>query len=312
VNGIALHPIEASTVAPEVDLMFYSLLAFSLGLGLVLTILVLRFAIVYRRGSRADRSDPHKRDPLLEMGWTIGAAVVALGLFVWGANGYIERDHPPEGSIVVAGFGKQWMWRFQHDNGRREINELHVPKDRPVVVRLAAEDVIHSFYVPAFRVKQDAVPGHTTQIWFEASRTGTYDLFCAEYCGTQHSRMRGRIIVMEPEDFAAWLAAGPATQSIAEEGEALFRSLGCSGCHGPNSAIRAPDLHNVYGHPVALQDGTVRIADQQYIRDSILQPERDVAAGYEPVMPSFADLVSEDELMKLVTYVKSLATEHSP
>lgn len=306
-DTLALHPIEASTAAPQVDFLFYALLIFSFALGIFLTAMVVRYAVKYRRGSKADRSGTRRRHPVLEIAWTSVTAVVALGLFAWGAVLFLQRDNPPPDAIAIAGFGKQWMWKFEHDNGRREINELHIPLGRPIVVTLSSEDVIHSFFVPAFRIKQDAVPGRTTRVWFEATREGTYDLFCAEYCGTQHSEMRGRVIVQRQEDFVRWLAEGPTQLTLAAQGESLFRSLGCSGCHGPGGTVRAPPLEGIYNHPVALSDRRTVIADEAYLRDSILMPQKDVAAGYEPVMPSFDGLIAEDDLMKLIAYIKSLA-----
>jgi cytochrome c oxidase subunit 2 len=306
-DTIALHPIEASTLAPQVDLLFYALLAFSFGLGIFLTVLVVGYAVKYRRGSKADRSGERSRNTVLEVTWTTATALMALGIFLWGADLFLERDHPPAGSLQIAGIGKQWMWTFEHENGRREINELHVPLGEPVVVTLSSEDVIHSMFVPAFRLKMDAVPGRTTQLWFQTTRAGTYDLFCAEYCGTQHSEMRGHVYVMEPQAFAQWLAAAPTTASLVQQGEALFRALGCSGCHGPSATVHAPKLEGLFGHPVGLGTSQTVIADEGYIRDSILQPQKQVVGGFDPIMPSYQGLITEDDLGKLVAYIKSLA-----
>jgi cytochrome c oxidase subunit 2 len=305
-DSLALHPIEASTVAPQVDLLFYALLAFSFGLGIFLTAMVVTYAVKYRRGSSADRSGEQSRNFWLEATWIGATGLIALGIFLWGANLFLERDAPPSDAMLIAAFGKQWMWKFEHSNGRREVNELHIPVNRPVLVSLSSEDVIHSLFIPAFRVKQDAVPGRVAKLWFEATRPGTYDLFCAEYCGTQHSEMRGRIVVMPPEDFTSWLGMAPSAQSLVEQGATLFRGFGCSGCHGPGGTVRAPPLEGVFGHPVPLADRRTVLADEAYIRDSILEPLKDVVAGYEPVMPSFKGLIEEDDLMKLVAYVKSL------
>jgi cytochrome c oxidase subunit 2 len=199
------------------------------------------------------------------------------------------------------------MWKTRQPNGVQEIDALHVPVNQPVVVYLNSQDVIHSFYVPAFRVKQDAVPGRTTRVWFTATKPGRYHLFCAEYCGTEHSHMTGSIVVMEPERFAAWLEEQGSGESLARSGENLFRALGCSGCHGESSRVRAPDLAGVYGRPVALANQQTVLADERYIRDSILQPKKQVAAGYAPVMPSFDGLIDEAELQMIVAYIKSLA-----
>ena len=311
-DSIALHPIEASTLAPQVDLLFYALLAFSFGLGLFLTVLVVGYAVKYRRGSKADRSGEQSRNTIIEVGWTTATALMALGIFLWGADLFLERDHPPAGSIEIAGIGKQWMWIFEHANGRREINELHVPLGQPVVVNLSSEDVIHSLFVPAFRMKMDAVPGRETKLWFEATKAGTYDLFCAEYCGTQHSEMRGHVEVMPANQFAAWLAAEPSTASLVEQGQTLFRALGCSGCHGPSATVHAPKLEGLFGHPVGLSNRETVIADDEYIRDSILQPKKQVVGGFDPIMPSYQGLITEDDLGKLVAYVKSLASAGGP
>ncbi len=305
-DSIALHPIEASTLAPQVDLLFYALLAFSLGLGLFLTVLVVGYAVRYRRGSKANRSGEQARNTLLEVFWTTATALMALGLFLWGATLFLERDHPPAGALEVIGVGKQWMWLFQHANGRREVNDLHVPLGQPVVVTLSSQDVIHSLFIPAFRMKMDAVPGRETKLWFEASRAGTYDLFCAEYCGTQHSEMRGHITVMAPEDFATWLASGPTEASLVEQGATLFRALGCSGCHGPSATVHAPRLEGLYGRPVGLATKQTVIADDAYIRDSILEPQKQVVGGFEPIMPAYQGLIEEDDVQKLVAYIKSL------
>jgi cytochrome c oxidase subunit 2 len=242
----------------------------------------------------------------LEIGWTAAALLIAFGLFAWGADLYAERVRPPADALHVLGLGKQWMWTFEHPGGQREIDELHIPVGRPVVVELASQDVIHSFFVPAFRVKQDAVPGMSTNVWFEATQPGSYQLFCAEFCGTQHSAMHGTVFAMQPEEFAAWLDAQPAGDDLAARGGQLFRALGCSGCHmGGN--VRAPDLAGIYGRPVALADSTTVVADTRYIRDSILDPAKEVAAGYDPIMPSFAGLLGEDELQELVAYIRSLS-----
>jgi cytochrome c oxidase subunit 2 len=312
VNEIALHPASASTAAPGFDLLFLCLLVFSAVVGLILFGMILVWGVKYRRGSIADRSGAESENNPLEFA-AIGALfVVAFGLFGWGAWLFLTRDHVPPDAIHIAGTARQWMWQFEHDNGEKELNTLHVPVDEPVVVDLVSEDVIHSMFVPAFRIKQDAVPGLTTRLWFEATRTGSFDLFCAQYCGTQHSEMRGQIVVMSEADFSKWLSSSPTDKSLVQQGAELFRSLGCSGCHDNSPTVRAPDLHGVYGHPVALANRTTVIADDQYLRDSILQPEKQIAAGYEPIMPSFDGLIAPDDLEKLVAYLKSLSPRDLP
>lgn len=309
-NGVAFIPGSASTFAPEFNALFLSLVAFSVGLCLFLTILVIYYAVKYRRGSPATRQGRRARNAWLEAGWTSATLVVAFILFAWGASLYMQRFQWPSGAIHIIGVGKRWMWKFQHPGGQREINALHIPVGMPVVIELASEDVIHSFFVPAFRVKQDAVPGMSTNAWFEATAPGTYHLFCAEFCGTAHSGMTGWVTAMAPQAYAAWLNAQPELESPVAQGAALFRALGCSGCH-ENGTVRAPKLHGIYGHPVPLDNGQTVIADQRYIRDSILDPKKEVVAGYQPIMPSFAGFVDESELMALTAYIQSLAAEGS-
>lgn len=310
--SIPFVPEQASNFAPGVDLLFYALLAFSFGLGLVLTFLVVRYSARYRAGSRADRSGRRARSLRLEIAWTAATVAIAFGLFAWGAVLFVDRNKAPADAIEIAAIGKQWMWKFRHPGGQREINELHVPVGQPVVVSLASQDVIHSFFVPAFRVKQDAVPGRTTRVWFTATKPGRYHLFCAEYCGTQHSGMRGQVIAMQPERYAAWLEARSGGEPLAAAGERLFRALGCSGCHGAESRIPAPSLEGLYRRPVPLASRRTVIADEAYLRDSILQPQKHVVAGYGAVMPSYDELIDEDELQMIVAYIKSLAEDREP
>ncbi|HVY19846.1 MAG TPA: cytochrome c oxidase subunit II [Bauldia sp.] len=311
-TGVPFAPPEASNFAREIDALFYALLAFSFALGLFLTVLVIRYAIKYRRGSGANRQGKRMRNLPLEVAWTSSSLVVGIVLFGWGAELYMQRFHPPTNALHILGVGKQWMWKFQHPGGQREIDELHVPVDEPVIVELASEDVIHSFFVPAFRVKQDAVPGMSTNVWFTATKAGTYDLFCAEFCGTAHSAMAGNLVAMTPQDYAAWLEKQPTVDSPVAEGAALYRALGCSGCHEGRGAVRAPDLRNIFGHPVALANSSTTIADTAYIRDSILDPDKQIAAGYAPIMPAFAGLIGESELMDLVAYIESLSDKGAP
>lgn len=307
--GVPLAPPEASNFAGEIDTLFYLLLAFSFGLGVFLTVLVVRYAIKYRRGSDANRQGTRARNLPLEIVWTSASLLFGIFLFGWGAELYMQRFRPPTNALHILGVGKQWMWKFQHPGGQREIDELHVPVGEPVIVELASEDVIHSFFVPAFRVKQDAVPGMSTNVWFTATKVGTFDLFCAEFCGTAHSAMTGNLVAMTPQDYATWLDKQPTIDSPVAEGAALFRGLGCSGCHEGRGKVRAPDLHGVFGRPVALANSSTMVADVAYIRDSIVDPGKQIVAGYTPVMPSYAGLVGESELMDLVAYIQSLSRD---
>jgi cytochrome c oxidase subunit 2 len=308
-NWIPFWQPGVSSYGGDIDLLFIGLLAISLGVALLLFILLLVFAIRYRAGSKADRSHPVRKTWYWEIGWTTLTLLGFLGLFVWGASLYLDvyRDTPDAMPIYVV--AKQWMWHVQHQGGQREINELHIPVHRSVQLIMASQDVIHSFFVPAFRVKHDVVPGRYQNLWFRADKTGEFQLLCAEFCGTDHSRMIGRIVVMEPHDFETWLSHQQAPGTLAREGADLFRQLGCSGCHVGQGTVRAPALDGLFGKPVPLQDGTVVVADDRYIRDSILMPASQVAAGYAPVMPSFAGRLSEDELIRLVAYIKSLSPE---
>ncbi|CDX22501.1 Cytochrome c oxidase, subunit II [Mesorhizobium sp. ORS 3324] len=309
--GVPFFPQEASSEAGHVDALFYTLLAFAVVLGLSLTGLVVGYAVKYRVGSPADRTGRRSRTMALEIAWTTASLIIAFIFFGWGAVLFVRREHPPADALEITGLGKQWMWEFRHPGGQREINELHVPVGKAVVVSLAAQDVIHSFYVPAFRIKQDAVPGRTTHIWFIATEPGRYHLFCAQYCGTQHSEMGGWVTVMAPEQYTSWLNGQGEGDTLAASGEKLFRALGCSGCHGAGSKVRAPVLEGIFGRPVALANQQTVIADERYLRDSILNPNKEIAAGYEPVMPSFDGLIDEGELQMLLAYLKSLSPRPS-
>ncbi len=295
-------PIAASDMAQRVDVLFYSLVVLTGFVALGVFAVMIVFAIRYRAGSDADRSNPPPKKLWLELGWTFTPLAIFLGIFVWAALVY-AKFYAPGDAMTVFVVGKQWMWKAEHANGRREIDELHLPVGQPVRIVLSTEDVIHSVFVPAFRIKQDAVPGRYTSIRFTPTREGEYRLHCAEYCGTDHARMGGRVVVMAPAQFAEWLQEGDSNASLAAQGFELFRRLGCSGCH-VNSTVHAPDLAGVYGRVVHLQDGRTVVADEAYLRDSILLPKRDVVAGYAPIMPSFQGQVDEAQLAALISYLK--------
>lgn len=301
-----LFPEQASTLAGWVDGVFFYGLGISVFFTTLICFLVIFFAVKYRRGSRADRSNPVTHNTTIEVLWIGIPLMLALVLFFASTFVYYHLiQYPPDSSEIYV-LGKQWMWEIQHPEGRREINTLHVPVGRPVRLTMTSQDVIHSFYIPAFRVKQDVVPGRYTSMWFQPTKPGTYHLFCAEYCGTLHSGMIGKIVVMEPAEFEAWLQSGSERESMAAEGERLFRQYGCSGCHGKNATVRAPLLDGVYGHSVALSDGRVVKADERYVRDSILLPRSQVVAGYDPVMPTFEGHINEGDLLKIIAYIKSI------
>jgi cytochrome c oxidase subunit 2 len=294
----------ASDIAHRVDVLFFSMLALTGVVALGVLVVMIVFCVRYRAGAKVDRANPPVNQRWIEYTWTFTPLAIFIGIFFWAAAVYARFYTPAPNAMTVFVVGKQWMWKVEHANGRREIDELHLPLGQPVRIVLSTEDVIHSFYVPAFRIKQDAVPGRYTSIDFTPTRIGEYWLHCAEYCGTDHARMGGRVVVMAPAAFAKWLGQGNADASLAARGFELFRRKGCSGCHGANSTVHAPDLAGVYGRVVHLQDGRTVVADEAYLRDSILLPKKDVVAGYAPIMPSFQGQLDEGELAALITFLK--------
>ena len=307
-----LFPEQASSLASQVDDLFLFELAVAAFMTMLICLLIVSFAVIYRRRSRANRSSPPVSSRLMEVIWIGVPLLLGLVMFAWGARLFFKIYQPPGDALEIAVVGKQWMWHLQHPEGRAEINELHMPVGRPIKLTMISHDVIHSFYVPAFRVKQDVLPGRYTTMWFEPSKVGRYHLFCAEYCGTNHSTMRGSVTVMEPADFQSWLSLGGVGPSMAEEGERLFVQHHCAGCHRGSQTVHAPRLEGVFGRPVPILEGReVRFvtADATYIRDSILLPKAQIVAGYEPVMPSYKDLISEQDLLKIIAYIKSIGPE---
>jgi cytochrome c oxidase subunit 2 len=300
-----LFPEAASTIAGRVDLLYGFLVAVALFFTVLICVLILGFGIHYRRGSRAERKNP-PQSILLEVGWAAIPLVFAMVMFAWGGTIYYEMRTPPPGTLDIEVVGKQWMWKVQHPDGRAEINELHVPLGQPVRLRMISEDVIHSFYIPVFRLKQDVLPGYYTTMWFEANRTGEFHLFCAEYCGTEHSLMRGTVTVMEPGAYANWLA-GETGDPPSVVGERLFERSRCGNCHKPDGSGVAPSLVGLYGNTVTLTGGRTVIADEQYLRDSILNPAKHVVAGRQPLMPTFQGQLTEADVMKLIAYLKTLS-----
>jgi cytochrome c oxidase subunit 2 len=307
-----LFPPQASTSAHEIDALYFALTLISLFFVAVVFLPILFFCIKYRRGSPADRSNPSSGSNLIEFGWTTLPTLMGLAIFTWSAADYFRIERKPGNAIDVQVVGKQWMWKIQHAEGKSEINELHIPVDRTVALTMTSQDVIHSFFVPAFRVKQDVVPGKYTGEWFKPTRTGEYRIFCSQYCGTQHAQMIGRVVVMQPQAYERWLKTGEQTESIVRAGERLFHDRGCSGCHAPNSKFHAPLLEGLYRKPVPLADGTMVTADDQYLRDSILQPAKQISAGYDNIMPSFSGHLTEEEIMELIAYLKAIGNQEPP
>jgi cytochrome c oxidase subunit 2 len=311
-NKFHLFPPQASTSAHNVDALYFALILISLFFIAVVFLPILFFCIKYRQGSSADRSNPSTGSNLIEFGWTTAPTLMGLAVFTWGAIDYFRIERKPANAIDVQVVAKQWMWKLQHAEGKREINELHIPVDQTVALNLISQDVIHSFFVPAFRVKQDVVPGKYTSEWFKATRIGEYHIFCSQYCGTQHAQMIGRVVVMQPKAYERWLNSGEQTESIVRAGERLFHARGCSGCHAPDSQFHAPFLEGLYRKPVPLADGTMVTADDQYLRDSILQPAKQISAGYDNIMPSFSGHLSEEEIMQLIAYLKTIGQQEPP
>lgn len=295
----------ASSIAPDIDTLFWLMIGLctAVVIGVFATMLV--FAVRYRRGSSADRSNRHSQRLGVEIAWTLVPFALFLGIFGWSLFLFARLHTPPADAQTVYVVGKQWMWKIQHPGGQREINTLHVPLGQPVRLTMTSQDVIHSFYVPAFRIKQDVLPGVYTREWFTATKLGRFPLFCTQYCGLDHSKMRGEVVVMRPADYAKWLDrhAGPA--SLAAQGAAIFRQRGCSGCHGANASVHSPNLDGIYGRLVHLADGSTVIADDRYIHDSIMLPDTQIVAGYAPIMPSFSGQISASDMLALTAYLKS-------
>lgn len=308
---LSLWPDRASSYAVEVDRLLIAFTILIVLLSAPVFILITVFAIRYRRGKAADRRHAANRNIWLEASWTIIPFLLLFGFYIWSTRLYLSFRHPPPAAMKIDGVAKQWMWKFQHPEGQAEINQLHIPAGQPVQLLLASQDVVHSLFIPALRVKQDVVPGRYTSMWFAANKPGIYRLACAQFCGTDHAVMAGEVIVMKPADYAHWLEQGHVDVTLAAQGERLFRSRGCSGCHGPSATVHAPSLAGLYGRPVPLQNGDVVTADEAYLRDSIMLPQKQIAAGYPAIMPTFENILSEEDVLKLIAYIKSIGGELS-
>ena len=307
--GFPLFPDQASSVAPRVDALFYFLVGVSVFFATLICILIIVFSIKYRRRSEDEKPPAILGNLGLEILWTVVPLGLTMVMFVWGAKLFFVIYNPPVNSLDITVVAKQWMWKAQHPEGRLEIDEMHVPVGRPVKLTMTSQDVIHDFFVPAFRVKMDVLPGRYTTVWFEATKAGEYQLFCSQYCGTQHSGMVGKIVVMEPTHFQNWLSGGATGISMPAAGEKLFQSLGCATCHADNDTGRGPSLAGLFGKTVPLQGGKTVTADETYIRESILDPQAKIVAGYQPIMPTFKGLISEDGILQIIAYLKSLKRE---
>ena len=304
---IPIFPEQAAAISSQVDHLAYFLLVVAIFFTLVIFFSIAYFATRYRRRSEAELPPVEHGGLALEITWSVIPLLLTMVMFTWGASLFIKMSHPPDDALEIYVVGKQWMWKLQHMEGQREINELHIPAGKPIKLIMTSEDVIHSFYVPAFRTKQDVLPGRYTTEWWEPTQPGKYHLFCAEYCGTKHSGMIGWIYVMEAAEYQAWLSGGRAEGSMAASGEKLFRDLACINCHHLQDQGRCPNLTGLYGTQVKLSDGSTVKFDESYIRESILNPTAKVVAGFQPIMPTFQGLVTEEGLLHLIEYIKSLA-----
>ena len=309
-RSFQLFPDAASNFAGQVDGLYGYMVVVSAFFSVLVAFLIIFFAVKYRyrKGQPAPAPvDDHSIGGiLLEITWSVIPLGLSLIMFAWGASIMFQESRPPKDALNVYVTGKRWMWKIQHLEGAREINELHVPVNRDIRLTMTSEDVIHDFYVPAFRTKQDVLPGRYTTEWFRPTKVGAYHIFCAEYCGTKHSGMIGTVYVMNQEDYDKWLAQGSGEGSMAESGESLFRQLGCAECHTQDGHGRAPNLVGAFGMNVNLADGSTVRFDEAYIRESVLYPQAKIVAGYDRIMPTFNGLISDEGMLKLIEYIKSL------
>lgn len=310
--GLPLFPPAASTVAGQVDSLYFFLIALTLFFSLSIAGTLIVFAVKYRRKHAGDVGPIIHGSLPLELVWTIIPFLIAMVIFFWSAHIFFTIQRPPDETLEIYAVGKRWMWKFQHIDGQREINELHIPVGRPVKLTMTSEDVIHDVYVPAFRVKGDAIPGRYSTIWFTATTPGEYHLFCAEYCGTKHSGMVGKVVVMEAAGYQAWLTGSTGQLSLTARGAKLYQDLACNTCHLDNGRGRGPSLQGVFSKQITLADGQTVVADEGYLRESILNPQAKITAGYQPQMPTFQGLVNEEGLLGLIAYIKTLPPAPAP
>jgi cytochrome c oxidase subunit 2 len=311
-SPLPFFPEQASNFAWNVDVLFLFLLFTSVFFSVLVTLLIIVAGYKYRRKRPGEIGSAMHGNNLLEIGWTVIPLILALGMFAWGAVIYVNFRTVPKDTLDIYVIGKQWMWKLQQPNGRKEINELHIPVNRNVKLILGSEDVIHDFYVPAFRVKMDVVPGRHNTMWFRATKIGKYHFFCSQYCGTNHAVMGGWVTVMDPAEYATWLSGEVGEVNPVSAGEKLFTQLACNTCHIANGTGRAPSLNGVFGARVLLADGSTVIADEAYIRESIVLPQAKIVAGYQPVMPTFQGLITEEQVLSLTAYIKSLQSQPVP
>jgi len=305
-QGFSIRPDQASTIAQGVDYLYYFLTAIDLFFTAVIFLTIFYFALRYRRRSQQDQPPQIEGSLPLEIAWILIPLGICVVVFLWGTSLFIRNSRPPAASTEIFVVGKQWMWKLQHPEGVEEINELHVPVNQPIKLTMTSEDVIHDFSVPAFRVKKDVVPGMYTELWFQATKTGRFDLYCDQYCGTNHSAMIGTITALSPADYKKWTEQSTSGMSLAQNGERIFASMGCNACHSGNAAARGPNLAGVFGSTLRLTNGSDVLVNEAYLRDAILNPSQHVTSGYTPIMPTYQGQISEDGLIDLVEYLKNL------
>lgn len=304
-SWVPFVPESASTLSWKVDAIYFYLSGVTLFFTLLISAILIFFVIRYRRRTPYEIPRPIAGSHKLETLWTVIPFLIAMTIFGWSAKVYYEQFTPPQNAIEVYVVGKQWMWKIQHSTGQREINELHVPVGKKIKLIMTTEDVIHDFFVPAFRMKADVVPGKYTTQWFEATKTGTYHLFCAEYCGMNHSGMIGSIIVMESREFDNWLSGNVSNTTPAAAGQQLYQTLGCASCHGASlEGGRGPTLAGLFGRQTQLTGGQTVRADEGYIRESIMNPHAKLVDGFGPIMPTFQGQITEDQLVQLLAFIK--------
>lgn len=304
-NPLAIWPQAASAPAGQADYLILAFTVITLLLTVPIFVSITYFAFKYRAGRKADRTTSENRSVAIELSWMLIPFALTLVFFVWGAFLFAQQKNAPADALQVTAIGRQWMWKFQHPGGQSEINDLHVPLGQPVVIRMISQDVIHALYIPALRIQMDTIPGRYTEMWFKANKAGSFHLFCSEYCGTDHSEMDGTLTIMQPADYQKWLTHATSSQTLVSAGETLFQSYGCSGCHRANSTVKAPSLAGLYGKPVPLEGGGTVVADASYIRDKILNPDAKKIAGYKQNMPAYDGKIAEDDLIRLVAYIKA-------
>ena len=308
-HNSSLFPAEASGISPYVDALYFFLVMMTIVGTALVAVLLLVFSIRYRREKNPVATQV-EGSTLLEATWTIIPLAIFLVTFVWGALLYFRIYNPPANAMNIYIVGKQWMWKAEHPGGQHEINALHVPLGKPVQLTMISQDVFHSFSIPDFRIKREVIPGRYSTVWFEATQVGTYHLFCTQYCGTQHSGMVGEVTVLTPQDYKKWLDQSTSGQSLAQNGERLFASMGCNSCHSGTAAARGPSLAGVYGSKLTLTDGSQILVDDAYLRDAILNPSKHVTAGFAPIMPTYQGQLSEDGLIDLVEFIKNMQSNY--